>query len=66
MTLPPERIGDKGQRYVVHYHTRSEGLGVDKVLGYSNDLDGADRMMRAWLSAPDVVDVWVEDRARMQ
>lgn len=46
MTLPPEKIGDKGQRYVVQRTTREEpDTWVD--MAYSNDRYGAVRAIDA-------------------
>lgn len=58
MTLPPERIGDKGQRYHVRAHSADGGtLGI----GYSPDLPGAERMAAAMrlhptYNRPEVID----------
>ncbi len=62
MTLPPEKIGDKGQRYLI----RIKGyLGPGwHDAGYSNDHDGAVRLGEALLQAPSATEYEVVDRQK--
>ncbi len=56
MTLPPERIGDKGQRYEVN------SLGRYGRVGWSPTLKGAREMRDAILTAPSCTEAWIVDR----
>jgi hypothetical protein len=60
VTLPPERIGDKGQRYEV----RATGYPKkeESVIGWHPDLDGAARMARAIRSHPCCTSTVIWDR----
>lgn len=60
MTLPPERLGDKGQRYEV----RASGWPRDgeSVVGWSADIGGAERMAAAARMAPSCTGTVVLDR----
>lgn len=60
MTLPPERIGDKGQRYEV----RATGYpkAEESVIGWSADLDGAEKMADAIGCAPSCTSTLIFDR----
>lgn len=60
MTLPPEKIGDKGQRYEVH--CIGYGGPGDRVVGWSDNLDGAEKMARAIMLAPSCTGAHVLDR----
>jgi len=62
MTLPPQRIGDKGQRYEIRFRKDSDALGTQRVLGWSAKWRGAREMRDAWWDAPDVAEVWIVDR----
>lgn len=55
MTLPPHRIGDKGQRYKFSCLQEGEILNV----GYANDPKAFLPMMRLM---PGVTEMYVEDR----
>lgn len=60
MTLTPEQIGDKGQRYEVHC---AGYCGPDdRVIGWSVDVDGAIKMATAIMLAPSATDAHVIDR----
>lgn len=61
MTLPPEKIGDKGQRYAVKYKGGRESQ-PERTLGYSPTKEGAEAMAAAWTSHPEEYDVWIVDR----
>lgn len=57
----PHNVGDKGQRYEV----RATGYpkeGVKSVIGWSDDLDGAERMAAAIRKAPGCTSTTVVDR----
>lgn len=43
MTLPPERIGDKGQRYEIWY---TDSAGVEKRFGWTDTQGGIKIMLR--------------------
>lgn len=60
MTLTPDKLGDKGQRYVVH----AEGYPKpgDNVIGYSEKYSGANKMLQAILKAPDCTNGHIVDR----
>lgn len=58
MTLSPEKIGDKGQRFEIRYFED----GAEHVMGWSDNRTGADNMATAWLLRPGVESVWVIDR----
>ena len=55
MTLPPERIGDKGQRYVVEVAGMLDDTDVFRPASYSQDLAGAERMAAAFNLRPGAV-----------
>lgn len=52
MSLPPEKIGDKGQRYIVERTTR-DAPEIWAPLGYSNDRVAAKRLQLAAGMMPD-------------
>lgn len=58
----PHPVGDRGQRYEV----RMTGYGPkepgESVLGWSDTLDGARRMMEAILTAPGCTSATIFDR----
>lgn len=60
MTLPPEKIGDKGQRYEL----RATGYPKDEesVIGWSPDKDGAYELGLAISQAPGCTSIRVVDR----
>lgn len=60
MTLPPEKIGDKGQRYVV-WCRGYPGQGWNRV-AYTDDFQRGDDMGRTMLTAPGCQAYQVEDR----
>ena len=62
MTLPPERIGDKGQRFEVKFSRDVEALDDEHVLGWADDLISAEAMASAWRLHPQGYYVWVVDR----
>lgn len=62
MTLPPERIGDKGQRYQIKYISAQDDMEDDRTLGYSTTLSGAEQMADAWRRHPEKYFVWIVDR----
>ncbi len=61
MTLPPERIGDKGQRYQITY-SAYENASDERCLGYAETLEDAQRMAASWRLRPEHYFVWVVDR----
>jgi hypothetical protein len=62
MTLPPEKIGDKGQRFRVLYSGVDDPPDVRHVLGYCPTEAGAMEMARAWSTHHEDYEVWIEDR----
>lgn len=62
MTLPAQRIGDKGQRYEIRWRKEGDAADTHRVLGWSTKWRGAREMRDAWWDAPDVADVWIVDR----
>lgn len=63
MTLPPEKIGDKGQRFVV----LTTGFPSDAIKGwqhaaYSETKEGAQQLMRALGQHPSVKHIRIRDR----
>lgn len=63
MTFPPEKIGDKGQRFVVQTTgwPKSDVMGWQNA-GYSDTKDGADRMMEVFGQCTGVVHIRIVDR----
>ena len=62
MTLPPNRIGDKGQRFQVDcLDYPNEGWNV---IGWSNDLEGAGQMADAIQLAPTAQESRIIDRLK--
>ncbi len=60
MTLPPEMLGDKGQRFEVLY------IEEDKTifrLGWTDDFDRATALRDSWRKRPSHPFVWINDRA---
>lgn len=62
MTLRPERIGDKGQRFVVKYSRDADAMDDEHVLGYAPTREGAEQMAAAWRLRPSNPFVWIVDR----
>lgn len=64
MTLPPEKIGDQGQRYVIkatgYPDPDREGW---QDIGYSDSKASAVAMMRRLAQIPSVGRVWIKDRS---
>jgi hypothetical protein len=60
MTLRPEQIGDKGQRYEIRFST--DESRETQVLGWADDAELAKRMANAWKLRPGTTDAWVFDR----
>lgn len=63
MTLPPDRIWDKGQRFVVQAtgYPDPDQMGWQDV-GYSDDSVAANRLMRGLMTAPAVKHLRILDR----
>jgi hypothetical protein len=62
MMLAAERIGDRGQRYVVKYRDRENPNSAERTLGYTNDAKGAEALADAWHEHPEGYIAWVVDR----
>ncbi len=62
MTLPPDRIGDKGWRFEVRYRRADDDAASFRVLGWAKKPGVAREMFLTWLKAPDVAAVWIVDR----
>ncbi|HQU34711.1 MAG TPA: hypothetical protein PLB88_10370 [Thermoanaerobaculaceae bacterium] len=62
MTLPPDMLGDRGQRYEVRYREPTDPVDQHKVLGWSDDRERAERMAAGWRKHPERYHVWVADR----
>jgi len=60
MTLPPNRVGDRGQRFEVRVD--GDPKSGDNVIGWANDRDSAARMGIAALKAPSAAKAHVVDR----
>ena len=60
MTLPAERIGDKGQRYEVRGWIGQ--TDTVETIGYASDKDGADELRDAASLWPRYDTVWIVDR----
>lgn len=61
MTLPPDKIGDKGQRYEISCFGYPFA-DRDNVIGWCDDLDGVKTLMRAGSLAPGASSMSVRDR----
>lgn len=57
----PHNVGDKGQRYEVSAHGYPKNE-IDNVIGWSDTLEGAERMMSAILKAPGCTSAKIYDR----
>jgi hypothetical protein len=57
----PHKVGDMGQRYEVlaHGYPKNE---LDNVIGWSDTLEGAERMMNGILLAPSCTSAKIFDR----
>ena len=62
MTLPPDRIGDNGQRYQIKTSSAMD-VEDEAILGYADTREAAERMAKAWASRPSKPYTWVVDRA---
>ncbi len=62
MTLPPEKIGDKGQRFQIKYSADVDATDDDRTLGYVGTREGAEQMAEAWRKHPEGYFVWIVDR----
>ena len=63
MTLQPNQLGDQGQRYEVRYiEGEDDETKPVPVLGWSDDLERAQRMATNWELRPSVTAAWVVDR----
>ena len=62
MTLRPEQIGDRGQRYEARYRDRTCADGQHKVIGWTNSEPDAEQMAAAWRLRPGQPMAWVRDR----
>lgn len=62
MTLPPEKIGDKGQRFEVRWRQHEDAADTHQVVGWSDDVPGAQAMLRAIRLHPSCADAWVHHR----
>jgi hypothetical protein len=62
MTLPPEKVGDKGQRFQIKYSAHIDAMDDERYLGYAATRNGAEEMAAAWRQHPEGYFVWVVDR----
>lgn len=62
MTLPPHKIGDRGQRFEVRYSDFDHG--AERIVGWSDDRAGAEQMASAWRQHPGVDRVRIVDREK--
>jgi hypothetical protein len=62
VTLGPDQIGDRGQRYEVRYRDETCATGPHKVVGWTNSEPDAERMAAAWRTRPSTTNAWVADR----
>lgn len=62
MTLPPEKIGDKGQRFQIKYSADMTAIDDEHCLGYAGTEEGAEQMAEAWRKHPAGYYVWIVDR----
>jgi hypothetical protein len=62
VTLPPQRIGDKGQRYEIRFYLQSEPWEDERPLGYAPTLKDAREMRDAWLKRTDIGECFILDR----
>jgi hypothetical protein len=60
MTLPPERIGDKDQRYEIRFEEKDRP--GEQVLGWTVSREGAKAMAKTCSLRPSVKRAWVIDR----
>ena len=65
MTLSPDKIGDKGQRFEIRYRENNGELPY-KVLGWSASRRGALVMVKSWKTKPEVTHCWLYDRQEHQ
>jgi len=62
VTLPPHRVGDKGQRFEVRFYLDGEQPEDERPLGYAESLKGAREMRAVWLRRGDVTRCVIVDR----
>ena len=62
MTLPPNLLGDRGQRFEVRYREPTDPVDVQTVLGWAETRERAEAMAARWRRHPQRFHVWVEDR----
>ena len=62
MTLPPGKIGDKGQRFQIKYSANADTMDDERCLGYAGTKEGAEQMAEVWRKHPEGYFVWVVDR----
>jgi hypothetical protein len=62
MTLPPEKIGDRGLRFEIKFSTDVDAIDDERTLGYSSTLNGAEQMAASWRKHPEGYFVWIVDR----
>jgi hypothetical protein len=62
MTVPAQRIGDKGQRYEIRWRKADDAPETHRILGWSAKWRGAREMRDAWRGAPGAAEVWIVDR----
>lgn len=62
MTLTPQRIGDRGQRYEVRYKKHDDKDNRTYKFGWCVRRDSAEEMVAAWKQNPEVSECWVVDR----
>lgn len=62
MTLPPEKIGDKGQRFEVRWRWHEDEPGSHRVVGWSDVSADAQKMLSAIRLHPSCAEAWVHHR----
>jgi hypothetical protein len=62
MTLPADKIGDKGQRFQIKYSRDENAMDDEHTLGYAHTRMGAEQMAEAWRKHPEQYFVWIVDR----
>lgn len=63
MTLPSERLGDKGQRYVIMYvdHDSND----EKEFGFANKITSAEMLLNSCTLWPTSARAWMVDRRKL-
>lgn len=72
MTLPPSKIGDKGQRYEIRFTRKALDEQLSNphapkrvhTLGWTKTYGGAQEMRDAWKTNPEIDNVWIVDRRK--